>query len=78
MDQNCENHPLLMSTSHEHRAVTDKPIMGVLVQPFEIVKQNLINFQNNKATSFLPSSHVKFLESAGARIIPIDYSLPFT
>jgi len=26
--------------------------------------------------SYIESSHVKFLESAGARVIPIDYNLP--
>ena len=25
--------------------------------------------------SYIESSHVKFLESAGARVIPIDYNL---
>jgi hypothetical protein len=26
--------------------------------------------------SFIESSHVKFLESAGARVVPLDYNLP--
>jgi len=26
--------------------------------------------------SYIESSHVKFLESAGARVVPIDWNLP--
>lgn len=61
-----------------HRAVTENPVIGVLVQPFDTVKDNILNYENEKAKAFLSASHVKFLESGGARVIPIDYSLPFS
>ena len=57
--------------------MTDNPAIGVLVQPFDTVKDNLVDYDNIKAKAYLSSSHVKFLESGGARVVPIDYSLPF-
>lgn len=32
-------------------------------------------FQQHLKGLFIESSHVKFLESAGARVVPIDYTL---
>ena len=49
----------------------------MLVQPYDTVKDHILNSENEKAKSFLSASHVKYLESGGARVVPISCDLPF-
>ncbi|GJQ68319.1 hypothetical protein Trydic_g16914 [Trypoxylus dichotomus] len=51
-----------------HKATTDAPIVGILSQETFSVNQF---FPQQKFHSFIAASYVKFLESAGARPIPI-------
>lgn len=48
-------------------AFTDTPVIGVLSQETFIVSK----YFNEKHDSFIAASNIKFLESAGARVIPI-------
>jgi hypothetical protein len=50
----------------------DRPIFGMLTQPMG----EHINGENlDGKSSYLPVSHVKYIESSGARVIPIDYNI---
>ncbi|XP_066250339.1 gamma-glutamyl hydrolase A-like isoform X2 [Euwallacea similis] len=53
--------------------VNDRPIIGVLSQETFIVASY---FPNETYDSFIASSNVKFLESAGARVLPICLFFP--
>jgi len=46
---------------------TDKPVIGILSIPSPVVDHPPGNY------SYIPASYVKFLESAGARVVPIPY-----
>ena len=67
----------MLKATHKARAVTENPIFGILTQPFDTIR-NKINYGKRifNAKQFITASHVKFLESAGARVIPIDFTLP--
>ena len=52
---------------------TNRPIYGMLTQPLKDSFPKEIKFD---ATQYIATSHVKFLEAAGARVVPIDYTLP--
>ncbi|VEN44718.1 unnamed protein product, partial [Callosobruchus maculatus] len=59
---------VLPSYEAEHTAcLTDIPIIGILSQETHILK----NYIGENHHSFIVASYVKFLESAGARVIPI-------
>ncbi|KAL9646878.1 hypothetical protein ABK040_013738 [Willaertia magna] len=47
--------------------VNNRPIIGVFAQPTK---------DNRHGNKYLAASYVKFLESAGARVVPIEYDLP--
>ncbi|GKV37101.1 hypothetical protein SLEP1_g45166 [Rubroshorea leprosula] len=50
-----------------------RPVVGILSHPGDGASGRL----NNAATaSFIPASYVKFVESAGARVIPLIYNEP--
>ena len=50
------------------RATTNnRPVIGILAQP----PPSALN-----GTAFIPASYIKWLESAGARIVPLPYNLP--
>ena len=49
--------------------LNDRPIIGVLAQRF--VKP----FPIKNVTSFISASYVKFLEAAGARVVPVGVDL---
>lgn len=49
---------------------TERPIIGILSQETYIVAK----YFDEKHDSFIAASYVKFLESAGARVIPIWYT----
>ena len=48
---------------------TDSPIVGILTLPCDVTPKNCED--NKKATTYLPASYVKWLESGGARVVPI-------
>ncbi len=52
---------------------TDRPIFGVLADP---IKSTFSVKLKREAKAYIPTTHVKFLESAGARVVPISYDLP--
>jgi hypothetical protein len=61
---------------------TDVPIYGVLTQPYTSVPENPNKFggfepvaEDALKGTFIMMSHVKYLEAAGARIVPISYKL---
>lgn len=56
--------PLINSSDH-------RPIIGILAQPSDF---NATHPTDNY--SYIATSYVKFVESAGARVIPIPYDLP--
>ena len=66
-----------MGHTHKDRAVTNNPIIGVLMQPFNAVKDDIVqvNYKDGYH-GFISASHVKFLESGGARVVPVQYDLP--
>jgi len=40
-----------------------------------LVDDTLVS-EEDKLTSYVPKAHVKFLEQAGIRVVPVDYRLP--
>ena len=61
---------------------TDEPIYGILSQPFTNAPENPDEngaypdpgtLQTALNGTFITLSHVKFLQAAGARIVPISY-----
>lgn len=48
--------------------INDRPVIGVLSQETYIISSY---FPNETYDSYIAASYVKFLESAGARILPI-------
>ena len=64
---------MTITATHADRAITNSPIIGVLTQPFTALPKTADTTETAK--SFIPNSHVKFLESAGARIVPVEYTL---
>ena len=49
----------------------ERPLIGVFAQPSDFSKQYPTNNY-----SYIASSYIKFIESAGARAVPIPYDLP--
>lgn len=54
------------------RAKNNQPIFGVLTQPIPDEWRNDLELTYS---SFFESSHVDFLQAAGARVVPIDFTL---
>jgi gamma-glutamyl hydrolase len=48
----------------------NRPVIGVLAQP---LSENQVSEDRN---SYIAASYVKFIEGAGARVVPIPYDLP--
>lgn len=63
---------MLLNAGHHVRAKTNQPIFGVLTQPIPSEWSSDLGLNN---TSFIETSHVDFLQAAGARVVPIDYTL---
>jgi hypothetical protein len=62
--------------------MTDIPIYGILTQPYTSAPENPSKFGGFEAVegdalkgTFIVMSHIKYLEAAGARIVPISYRL---
>jgi gamma-glutamyl hydrolase len=66
---------ILEKSSHTGRTVTDEPIIGVLVQPFNIKEESARRISNKLDNTYVKASDVSFLEAAGARVVPINYRL---
>ena len=77
----CHHKNIALQASHAGRVKTDVPIYGVLTQPYTSAPENQNKFGGFDAVSdplagtFIMMSHVKYLEAAGARIVPISYRL---
>jgi hypothetical protein len=50
-----------------------RPVVGILSEPLrgELVDSAI----NADSASYVPKTHVQFLEQAGVRVVPIDYHL---
>jgi len=49
-----------------------RPVIGVVSEPIS----HHIEGKNTNATSYLAASYVKFLEAAGARVVPLRFDAP--
>lgn len=50
-----------------------RPVIGVLTEP---LRGDLVDHSASKwSTSYVPKTHVQFMEQAGIRVVPIDYHL---
>ena len=67
---------MAITVTHADRVITNTPIIGVITQPYHTISSNVQGQDGIGVDSFIPTSHVKFLESAGARVVPVDYALP--
>lgn len=61
---------VFLQAGHHLRAKKNDPIFGVLTQPMPA------DWQLEGSETYIEASHVQFLESAGARVIAIDYRTP--
>jgi gamma-glutamyl hydrolase len=50
--------------------MNDRPVIGILSQPVEPIVERF-------GTSYIAASYVKYLESGGARVVPIPFTLPY-
>jgi hypothetical protein len=52
-----------------------RPVYGILTEPLrgDIKSESEHEFSD---ASYVPRSHVQFLEQTGIKVVPIDYSLP--
>ena len=64
---------VFLQAGHHMRAKKNDPIFGVLTQPIPIAWQDYVT---DGSETYIESSHVQFLESAGARVVAIDYRTP--
>lgn len=68
--------PLLVTTStcpSPDPALNYRPIIGIVSHPGDGASGRLSNATN---ASYIAASYVKFVESAGARVIPLIYNEP--
>ena len=68
----AEGKPVMLQVGHHALAASNQPIFGMLTQPIPHEWRSDIELG---AQSFLESSHVDFLQAAGARVIPVDYRM---
>ena len=66
--------PALQSAEKEPHIEIENPIIGVLQLPMHSELEDRLNWS---PASYIEATHVKFLEAAGARVmpVPIDMSL---
>ncbi|KAL9656722.1 hypothetical protein ABK040_002989 [Willaertia magna] len=60
---------ILLTKQRQGGRVNNRPIIGIFAQP---TGNSLKKYGN----TYIPASYVKFIESAGARVVPIPYHLP--
>jgi len=81
----------MVGAGHHVRQKTEHPIIGILTQPvhpglwteaFETVQA--LEYEKRpkdddaeifERKQYIDASHVKFLEAAGARVVPVDFTL---
>lgn len=66
---------ILQRTSYEGNVITNSPIYGVLTQPYSTTNEDAADSSTSMSNSYILTSHVKLLESGGARIVPVNYRL---
>lgn len=72
----CHKKPILSTVYYPDGIVkTDSPIYGVLTQPYHNYDDAVDFFTNDITDMYISASHVKFLEAAGARIVPVSFRL---
>ena len=59
------------SYPHIPKQITDRPVIGILSLPLES------DFPPTNATSYIAGSYVDWVESAGARVVPLKVDRPF-
>ena len=62
----------MYQVGHHALAASNQPIFGILTQPIPHDWRSDIELGSS---SFIESSHVDFLQAAGARVIPVDYRM---
>lgn len=67
----CSQHgtPVILQAGHHVRAKNNSPIFGVLTQPVPS------DWKDQSAETFVESSHIEFLQAAGARVVHLDYRM---
>jgi hypothetical protein len=63
--------PIFRRPGHNRRnkdARVSSPVWGIMTEP-------IVGNIKGGWTEYIPSSHVKFLEQTGAKVIPISYTL---
>ena len=66
-----EGQDIYMYPEYDQYFHNDKPVMGIITQPS---LWNTLYPQDDY--SYIAASYVKFLESSGARVVPIKYDIP--
>jgi len=64
---------LLISLCVVHAGLNNRPIIGILTQPGNGGYGDVAEDLQNK-TQYIAASYVKFVESGGARVVPIFYN----
>ena len=58
-----------------HRSIrNERPIIGILSQ--DLSSEDRASLDNSTYTSYISASYVKFVESGGARVVPILINQP--
>lgn len=80
-----EQHKIITSDGDEAAPGTTRPLIGILSQPGDGMAYSLTSDWNalgskpvppNYTTSYIAASYVKFVESGGARAVPLIYNEP--
>lgn len=64
--------PALQAAEKEAHVEINNPVIGVLKLPVPADLEQRLDFT---PTHYIEASHVKFLESAGARVVPVDLDM---
>jgi hypothetical protein len=67
-----EFRPALQAAEREAHVETDNPVIGVLKMPMYKELEEQLTWTPE---AYISASHVKYLESAGARVVPIDLDM---
>ncbi|XP_006477848.2 gamma-glutamyl hydrolase 2-like isoform X1 [Citrus sinensis] len=71
--QQRKNDSVPRSPAATDRRLNNRPVIGILSHPGDGASGRL---NNSKNASYIAASYVKFVESAGARVIPLIYNEP--
>ena len=63
----------MLQAGHHMRSKTNQPIFGVLTQPIPRAWLKDERVSTEGWDTFIESSHVEWLQAAGARVVPVDY-----